>query len=82
MVTGAGLIDYTEQNFRNGPRWETDRAQIIYKTSDGKDYCRETMPQTAGRDHDTAAAFARDYFNRTADATARLVVTGFIVEWW
>ena len=85
MVTGAGLTDYTPQMDRGGPRRETDRAHILYCIGPNKStqfYCRETMGHKAGATHDDAVAFARDYFSRMADATARRAVTGFFVEWF
>ena len=77
----TNLTDLTQEMYRSGPLGTTDKAQIIYKTATGLDYCRETAPIEV-RTHDGAAAWARAYFRNAADAHARKVVTGFRVEWW
>lgn len=77
----ADLEDLTQEMYRSGPFGTTDKAQIIYKTATGLDYCRETAPITL-RTHDDAATWARTYFRNVADDHARAAVHGFRIEWW
>jgi hypothetical protein len=59
----------------------SEKAQIIYVTKAGLDYCREpaTMAQ---RTHAEACEWARVYFHNVADRVAKENVTAFRVEWW
>ena len=52
----------------------------IFQTAD-HDYCREDLPHGI-QDSDTASVSARELFQRTADSTARKVVTSYRLERW
>jgi|TARA_R110000822_G_scaffold127584_1_gene263150 hypothetical protein len=52
----------------------------IFQTAD-HDYCREDLPSDI-KDSDAASVMARELFRRTADSTARKVVTSYRIEKW
>ena len=56
------------------------RWHAIFRT-DNYDYCREDLPCDI-KDSDAARLYARDLFRRTADSTARKVVTSYRIEKW
>lgn len=77
----ADLADRTMEMYRTDPPHEGDKAQVIYLTGTGQDYCRETAPADV-RTYEGALAWARDNFVRRADSHARGIVCGFRIEWW
>ena len=56
------------------------RWHAIFRTDD-YDYCREELPSDI-QDADAARLYARELFQRTADSTARKVVTSYRLERW
>jgi hypothetical protein len=75
------LKDITREWDRKHAVSTAERAQIIYATAEGLDYCRETAPGLI-RTYHAASDWARTHFDRIADGHARRLVTQFRVEWF